>query len=242
MKNDRRKIRGDWMKRIIWLLLLATILIGGCISIEFEQKVDENGDCRITERIDISSLVSMAAAKGNVSMPTEEEVCANYTKEGYECSYDDGVITIAKDFKLSEADFYSFEREDSLFETTYTLTVTQMPKMGKEPTMFNQTGQPKIDTSLTAPEAKGVASMMKTMNINITYTVKMPSPVVDAEGAVRISGNTATFDVLERMENQRNIVVIAKGYNAALFVGIGVIAAVVIVILLGLWINKKRTK
>jgi len=230
------------MKRILLLFLLAIIFIAGCISIEVEQKVDENGDSRITERIDISSLVSMASMRENVSMPTEEEVCANYTKERYECSYDDGVLTLAKDFKLSEADFYSFEREDGLFETTYTLTVTQMPKMGKESTMFDQTSQPKIDTKLTAPEAKGIASMIKTMNMNITYTVEMPASIVEAVGAVRVSGNTATFDVLERMENQRNIVVIAKGYNTALFIGVGVMAAVVIVILLGFWMSKKRTR
>ncbi|MCD6549694.1 hypothetical protein J7K41_03235 [Candidatus Micrarchaeota archaeon] len=224
--------------------LVALLVLSGCFSVTVEQQVHKNGDSTLTYRMNLSKLFSLAAASKNITPPTEDEICKNYTEKGIKCSYSNGVVTLEKDVKLSEADFYTFDVKQGNFgEKTYKVVITKMPKIPSANSSSNTSMDLLNSTEnvFTDPSAPMAAQMYRTMGINITYVVKMPAKVTKAEGAVSVKDNVAVFDVLERLEHQKNIVVEAKEEGSILYIVLG-IGAVIVIALIGIAISKMKRK
>lgn len=240
------------MKRKVLVTMLGlgvlVAFLAGCFSLTVEQQIHKNGDSTLIYRMNISKLVGLAATEKG-TLPTESEICKNYTGTGIKCSYSNGVVTLEKDVKLSDADFYTFDVKQGNFgEKIYTVEITKLPEMSSTKSSLNTNmgmggmgGLNTTENNFTSPSAPMAAQMYKTMGINITYIVKMPAKVTKAEGAVSIKDNVAVFDVLERLEHQKNIVVEAKEEGLMIYIAFG-IGAVVIVIIIGIVISKMRKK
>ncbi len=223
--------------------LVALLVLSGCFSVTVEQQVHKNGDSTLTYRMNLSKLFSLAAASKNITLPTEDDICKNYTEKGIKCSYSNGVVTLERDVKLSEADFYTFDVKQGNFgEKTYRVVITKIPKIPSANTSSNTSVDLLNSTeNFTDPSGPMAAQLYRTMGINITYVVKMPGKVTKAEGAVSVKDNVAVFDVLERLEHQKNIVVEAKEEGSILYIVLG-IGAVIVIALIGIAISKMKRK
>lgn len=229
---------------IVMMTLVMGLFLTGCIAITYEQKVDKNGDSVIEVNLNFEDIVSLLEKRNasNNTLFVEQNICENYSSMGWDCSYSEGELTLVKNIKLSEADFYTFDIEHGSFgETVYTLTVTKLPRVSKKAfnasDTFNYSKYENL--SFTSPEMSLGASTLKLMNMNITYVVEMPAQIESANGAIAIEGNRATFNILEMMKNKQNIVVVAKE-SYMIYVMIGACIMVVFAVIVGILIYRKR--
>jgi len=226
----------------ILLATFALILLFGCITMDYVQKVERNGDSEITVSADLSTFMSMMESMGNASEGEDpeagfQESCAEAEQQdsSITCTYSDGTLILTKQTLLSEG-LYEFESEGGLTSTRYTLTLRKLPDAAEsmEGSLGDESGTGESPTSgleleFTDPKAQEQAEGMRSIFM-VTYAVEMPGTIVSAEGAEEIEGSRATFDVLTMMENGQNIVVVSEETdNTLIYLG----GIVVVVLMLG---------
>ncbi|HSB47377.1 MAG TPA: hypothetical protein VLD37_05155 [Candidatus Bilamarchaeum sp.] len=105
-----------------WLVLALGLMLSGCLSVETTHKQNADGSAEITQVTDLSILLASGSAYGGSD--TLENICGAYV--GVVCMEEDGIVTIKKTFKPSDA-FYTFETKDDIFFKRYRLTIDRMP-------------------------------------------------------------------------------------------------------------------
>lgn len=104
------------------LVLALGLALFGCLSVETTHKQNADGSAEITQVTDLSIL--MASGSAYNMGDTLENICDAY--EGVVCMQEDGIVTIKKTFKPSEA-FYTFETKDDILFRKYRLTIDRSP-------------------------------------------------------------------------------------------------------------------
>lgn len=227
-------------RQIILGLCLSALLFSGCVSLEYYQKVDREGNSLITETIDMSALLSAGSPYEGASEQLAG-VCGNITAEdaGADCTYGDGVLTISKAVPLSEKQ-YTFTRSSEFPNTVYTLEIHRLPEVIESDTLASGAST-QTDMDLKSPPAKMSASTFRAAGANLTYVIEMPGDVVRAENGEIIAGPSgsklARYDVLKLMSEGEYMVVQSReldmpvlmiaGGAAVLLVG-GLVVALVL--------------
>ncbi len=193
---------------------LSFILLLGCISIDYSQKVDRNGDSVITQVIDMSALTSLGSQYASASDQLST-VCQNLTKNdsSINCSYDSGVITVSKPVRAKDGQ-YNFTKQSAFPDVIYTLEVRKLPQVVDSGNVSSVGSAPQTDADFKNPSAKLGAASLKTAGVSMTYTIEMPGEIFSAENGEIVTDQSgrksAKFDVLELMTDGEYIVVKSK--------------------------------
>jgi hypothetical protein len=213
-------------RSIIIVLGLFALFLSGCVSINYTQKVDRDGNSVMTENVDLSALLSLnkdfASSESQLS-----GACDNITKNGSvsQCSYASGVMTITKSVKASD-NLYIFNKSSEFPYTIYTLEVRRVPQIVSSEGLSSGAGSaPQVDSDFKDPSAKLGATTLRAAGASMTYAVEMPGEITSADNGevvVDSSGKkTARFNVLDLMEDGNYLVVKSKELDMVLLLVIG---------------------
>ena len=205
------------MKKLL-ILLGIVLLLFGCVKITVEQKVNKDGTSTQSMIMDYAEVAKMGAAYGSSSsssMGCDSDSGKSYKAQGWTCEQLNSTA-IKLSGKPGDPEDYKFNTTSDFLGATYAFEM---------PLDLDDLG----DTSAYgAQTAEGIAQL-KAYGVEMWYVIEMPAPVTSAEGAVKIEGNKATFDMLDFMANGKTSVKVeAKETNLLI---IGVVALVVLVVL-----------
>lgn len=207
---------------------LSALLLSGCVTIDFTQKVDRSGNSVIMEKIDLDALLSMnqeyADSEGELS-----DSCRSISENGNgsACSYDSGILIINRSFLANEsAYFYSFNKSSEFPYVIYTLEVRRLPQMvGPEAIGTDASSAPHVDSDFTDPSARLSAATLKTAGAAMTYSIEMPGEITGAEnGEIVTDANgkkTARYDVLKLMADGKYMAVRSRELDTVLLAILG---------------------
>jgi hypothetical protein len=234
--------------RMVALVAVALLLLG-CISNTYVQKVEKGGDAELSFSMNMTKLMGIAALGGSFGNVTSvvnntadlekkmQEFCENRSKTdaSTRCSYGYNTLSFSRHFSLAEGE-YKFSTENLSGQDfrgkRYTFTLERLPNitapLEKEMAGKSVSGQGislstgEIGLDFTDPQAKAEAEKAALM-MSMKYVVEMPGAIVSAEGADSFSSGRAVFDVLKMMKAGKNIVVISeeKEYVAKEEKGVG---------------------
>ncbi len=170
------------MKPLLLIGLMA-ILLSGCITIDYNQKVDRDGGAVITQKMNFSGLLALGNGS-SASMSDLSGVCENVTEgqSGIDCAYADGVVTLNKSVGADEG-VYLFNRSSEFPYVIYTLEVRKAPQLVESEVSAQGgagAGMP-ADTDFKDPSSKLAATTLRTAGAKMTYTVEMPGELMSAE-------------------------------------------------------------
>lgn len=204
----------------------AALFLFGCISIDYTQKLDRDGNSVITETIDLSALLSAGSQYASAS-DSLSGVCLNITKgeTDMNCTYSDGVINVSKPILLSDNQ-YSFSKSSEFPYTVYTLELRKLPEIIKSDGLSSNSGSDsQTDSDFKDPSAKLGASTLRTAGASLTYAVEMPGELISADNGEIVTDpsgkKTARYDVLDMMEDGNYIKVKSKELDMPLLALIG---------------------
>jgi len=203
------------MKLLLGMGLLSILLLG-CIDIEYNQDVDRSGNSVITEKINFTALIE-ASKEQNQTPPDYSSICINATKGRSDiyCAYEDGVVTVRKNFTEDDGN-YVFEKSSEFPNIVYTLEVRRLPDLGNT----DDLGQTDTSADFKSAEARNSAATLRAVAVKITYVVSMPGEIYSAENGKMVDG-AAEFDVLERMSEGEYIVVKSRELDIVPLAAIG---------------------
>ncbi|MCI0503731.1 hypothetical protein L0Y65_03400 [Candidatus Micrarchaeota archaeon] len=205
------------------LLGMAALLFSGCISIDYIQDVDREGNSMVRESVNLSGLLS---AGGQYSGASEDfsDACGNITEDDrtVNCTYSEGMLVLSKALLKSD-NYYLFSKASEFPYVVYALEVRRVPPVVATDTISGTSSQTEYD--FTDPSAKLGASTMKTAGASFTYSVLMPGELVSAENgeiATDESGKKyARYDVLKLMDEGKYIVVKSRELDVPLLMALG---------------------
>lgn len=226
---------------------LASMMIGitmllffGCISFDYSQKVDREGNSVITETIDMSALFSVGSRYANTSganlTSQLSEICNNLTKKdtSIKCTYDRaGILSVTKKINANSGQ-YIFIKTSAFPDVIYTLEVRKLPQIIELDNISTDMATSSLEMGIDFkdPTAKLVAATFKTMSISIKYSVEMPGELISAENGkivVDSSGKKiAKYDALELMTEGNYIVVKSKELDVVTLAMVGGAAVLLI--------------
>jgi len=212
-------------RSIFLLLCTVALFVFGCISIDYTQTLDRDGNSVIMESIDMSALLS-AGSQYASSSEELSNVCVNITKgeTDINCTYSDGVLIVSKAVMLGENQ-YLFNKTSEFPYTVYTLEVRKIPQIVESNASSALGSDSQTDSDFKDPSAKLGASTLKAAGASLTYSVEMPGELIRAENGEIVADSSgkkfAKFDVLELMTDGKYILVKSKELDMPLLMLIG---------------------
>jgi hypothetical protein len=206
------------MRREIFAILLLSLVASAAIDQSYIQTVSRNGASSMAKTMEIAVFSNQLATEGLAKM-------ADYCEKssGINCSVDVEAKKIVITESFASGGYYAFSNEYGIPSITYTVAISRVPTdrfsnslsrllVAANATEYSGTGgsAKSIDLSDTEGNAEA-AAILKSLKANITYTVIMPSGVSEAKaGSVigKISGQTASFDLLEVMSESGGPIVV----------------------------------
>ncbi|MBN2067335.1 MAG: hypothetical protein JW744_02615 [Candidatus Diapherotrites archaeon] len=218
-------------KRILLAgLLLAIVLLSGCVKVEMRENIGPDGMSDITVKMDMSALASMPGAE-DMDNPCEG-MSSNDSMIDTTCTFEDNVVTITGKLDRSnlpglvmgDGGIYKFNVKDALkgLDTD-------------SATAGTGTGDP---TEMTEEQRQ----QMKTFGVTYDYYVKLPGTITAQEGGVIQSDGFVKFDMLALPEKAFVESSTAGGFafdSNMLLIG-GIVVAVVALVLAVLLLKRKK--
>lgn len=237
-------------KFVIIGILFSVLLLSGCISQEFTQKVGIDGTSIIEDKLDFNSMTGFYKELGFNSEDALRNnltsIVTNYcdkiaTKDKtIGCVADGLTITLSRNFTSKEG-YYTFEANDGVPYKTYKLTINKIPmeKFGKAAqglkfgTYFDGSGIAKdIDLRKTDENAVSAQGLAGVPGLQLEYSVEIPGEMTSATAgnySAKITDNKATFNVVDVMASSAPLVIESKELNVFLIV---VVVGVIVLLLL----------
>lgn len=206
------------MKRYVFALLLAAIMLAGCISLEVEQKVNRDGSSVVTQRIDLSGFISMAESQGafedsdaleNMTNEMNDYCTEVESQSDADCTYSESsyVLVVTKTVTPDEAG-YEFEKSYEFPNVVYTLKAEQLPDMGLDDLSLGEDGSSLgggTPARFDDPEMKQSIASIKMMGVEMEYTIEMPGQITEAKNGEIDDDGRAVYDVVELIEDGKNV-------------------------------------
>ncbi len=198
---------------------LLALMLSGCISLEFTQKVERNGDSVITETMDLSALLS---AGGEYSLGESDlsGACANLTAQepGLNCTAEGGIVTLSKRISAAEGG-YLFNRTSEFPYAIYTLEIHRVPQFVESSSMTSASAD-ALDSDFESPSARMAANTLRAAGASVKYSVEMPGEIISAENGEMVAGEggrmRAEYDIVSLMSEGKFIVVRSREYDVAM--------------------------
>lgn len=221
------------MRGILTLLLLVAVA-NAAIDQSYVQTVSRDGTSAMEKSMDVSMFSVLSA-------PVLRQMADYCSAQKMDCGVDANASKVMITEKLAPGTYYAYSVDYGLPYITYTLTAGQLPNdlfssdLDRMMSVINASPSASAVKPLDLTDKAGNAAalpILRRLNANLTYTVNMPAPVVEASAGNAtgvISGSSATFDLISVMENGKAVTVRSQELNTAYIVPLG--AAIVIVAL-----------
>ncbi len=236
-------------RSILAVLLFSILLLGGCISQTYHQKVDYEGKSVISNIIDLSTIKGYYKQLG---FDSEEQLAQNLTSfsndacakimkkdKTIECSVGELTIELQRNFTSKEG-YYTFSVIEGVPYKIYRLTVNKIPvdKFGKaaQGLKFLSYSEPGMTATIDLKKKEDNAISSQGFGaipgFSFVYEAEVPGEIISATAGTYmagVSGSTATFDLVNVMENssplvvesrELNVLLIAAGLGFAVLVGL----------------------
>ncbi|MBU0526932.1 hypothetical protein KKE92_00470 [Candidatus Micrarchaeota archaeon] len=221
------------MRREILVILLMCTLVSAGLDQSYIHIVDREGNSEITKTMDISAFMTDFE---DGSMENVSDLCS--IDPELRCSVDGKVITITESF--SPGEHYNFQVDYGIPFITYTLTQKKIPtdvfsvsldKLLRKAGVIEGGVEGSADAIdlYNEEENKENAGFLRRFKVNLSYQITVPTTIDEARaGNVSgiVDGSTATFDIVDLMEESQPIVI----KNSELNMGYLVIIAAVIIL------------
>jgi hypothetical protein len=246
-------------KKII-IVLAAFLFIFGCVNMDIDLVVDENGMGETTMTMDMSAIKTMAEGMGGIEGFEESESNERYSKENI-CetlleSYGDQA-------NVSETPFSGFVPDQ---KPTCTALDDYKAKLVYPKVDLVEEGILTMDGTTAVLTLKGTGqeaeemdaqqlAMMKSMGLSMTMTITMPGEITSMEPEFGIiENNVLKFDFLEHANNLTNDTTLTSKVgqttvnpilideNTLLMIAGGIIGLLIIVIIAIIVFKKKSKK
>ncbi len=235
------------MRKILFLLMLTPLLFAGSLSQTYHMKVYESGDSVISQSLDLTFLDTLLPEGALSDMQT---ICV--LQPELECSVEVETKMLYLSRSFSDNDpHYNLEVEQGLPYSTYRLTLEKLPNDRLLEALNDITAaagiSPNDDVAIKPVDLtdETTTSMMATglrlMGMEMAYEIEMPGEIVSANSGnvqAQVSGSTATFDMVEVLEESEVIVVTSRQVNWLLIILICMVIAVAALALS--FVRKKR--
>ena len=234
------------MKKFISYLFFAfaVLFFSGCVDMEIEQKLRDDGSSDVIIRYDISAIVNYASEFGDDSQSEElNELCEDeeglgYAKEfGFDCNVTgNGIITLSGTWQVT-SEFFEFE--EGLFRIKYKYNALGVFELLEEisPSEVLDLGGPSFDDSQRS--FADSMSQFETLGTKMKYTIIFPADVESSEVGV-VSENRVIIDVFD-LEDRESAVIVASKVNPLIYY-VGALAGVVLLVLVIIIIVNIRQK
>jgi len=221
------------MRREILAVLLMCTLVSAGLDQSYIQVVDREGNSEITKTMDISAFMT-DFEEG--SMEKISDLCE--AEPELRCSVEGKKITITESF--SPGEHYNFKVDYGIPFITYTLTQKKIPtdvfsvsldKLLRKAGVVEGGVEGSADAIdlFNEEENRENAGFLRRFNVNLSYQITVPTAIDDASAgnvSGAVDGTTATFDIVEVMEESQPMTV----RNSELNLGYMIIIAAVIVL------------
>ena len=168
-------------KRIILAgLLVALVVVSGCIKVEIRETVNATGISDMAIKMDMSNFPTQEG---------QEEInpCDDMTAEDAEvpltnvqCSYEDKIVTVTGQYDRSGQQALTIDGTEYSFDIK-----NAIEEMGEG------------DSAQELPEDPAQIQQLKAMGLSYDYYVKLPGTVVEQKGGELQSDGSVKFDILE---------------------------------------------
>ena len=226
-------------KKILILLILALIVLSGCIKVNVFDKISADGTSSIEMKMDMSALASFPQTEGEELTP--EKLCESVLESPEEGQTGELALT-----SKSIADVY--QNVNCTATKDFIVTVTGTRKLDASE-YSTEGGVFKYSPSSSSSESYGGTvgqnpeqlQQLKSVGMEITYTVEMPGKILKAEGAIEIKDNTAKFDFLQNPVKKIEVESQLPGaIDFNLILGAGVVVLILLLIGLFFLVKQKR--
>lgn len=199
-------------------LLLAVLILTGCVRQKVSMKINKNGD------IDVSIIDAYSSSAGQSVSDSQKE---QYKKNGFKVSDyeadDYKGVKLSKKLKISEVSS----------DSPVTLSLNDLKEQAN-PKMFQKTGknQYKASMVLDASEYSGSGA-------DISYTVTLPSKPI-SHNADKVDGNTLTWTIDLGQKKDINYEFSVSGGNSVLWIILGIVGVAAVAIVVVVVLNNKN--
>jgi len=237
------------MMRGLIALLLLSVLANAAIVQSYVHTVSADGSSTMAKTVDVTLFSQQ------ISSPVLQKLDA-YCKgsPAVPCRINATTKSVTIIEKLTPGGYYTNSVEYGIPLITYRVNVTSLPndmfstdldRILKDSGAIPVSGSGVGPLVLTDKETNGESiPTLRRLRANLTYSVTMPAGIAEAHaGKVKgkINGSTATFDLIDVMEEGAPIVVVTTELNSFLLVAlIGV--AVVLWMTYSFFFKQKRRK
>ncbi|HLC68454.1 MAG TPA: hypothetical protein VJH24_01325 [Candidatus Bilamarchaeaceae archaeon] len=245
--------------RIYLFLALVFVLFTGCIRQEFHQTVDKDGSSTLAATYDFAQFIELSSEYGaQYGMPggitqsafavqmQERCTAARQTNPSMECAVNGTTLQMTVPLEADNP-YYDFEVEENLLFRTYRFTLHTVPldRFDAGASVDERLEPPEpVDLTDKSKNAQQAQSLRLINGFAFTYAVEMPGSVVTATAGTyeaEIDGNTATFDMLEVLQDSAPLTVESQELN--FFFLVAVVAVLLIVaVALAFLKHKKSSK
>jgi hypothetical protein len=231
--HTMNSIKNIFLRTFVVLFILSALLLSGCINVQINHTITEDGTGEIEMIYDMSQIMGMVAGmaqSGGQEAPSEETTCAQMTNgsklDNLECRMtSQGVFVLKGTIDMVENGYLTIEEKDG--KKVYSFSLDNI-----EPMLASNAEN--ADSVVPSDDDESIAQA-KQMGANYTYTLTMPGKIVQAEiGSVE--GNTLTIDMLEEAGNIKGKTIISEaegsGFANMLIIIIGAVLLLIVVIVI----------
>ena len=243
LRQENILVSGDgfYMRFSLVFIILFSLILFGCVSQDYYQKVNRDGTSVIRQ------TTSLPPLSGDLLSALQKE-CANYGS----CTVGNGSITLEKEFSESDG-YYAFETKIEFPFNVHVLKVNLIPseRFGEFYSSFAK--KYYNDSSLFSSKVVQLsrksdnikyAEQLNSSGISVTYTIEMPSDVSRAEAGTykaQVSGKAATFNLGAVLYDSAPLEVESRELNIALIFAV-LVLIVLIAISLQFFMRSRKAK
>lgn len=234
------------MRREIVAVLLLTLAAGAALDQSYVQTVSRNGTSVIEKTMQITIFSNQLTADALAKM---DAYCGS--QKTIRCSVDAANKTVTMSDVFASGGYYEYSSDYGLPFITHTVTVTRIPTDRFSSILDSilrgsnvTSGSGGSTTALDLRDSKANrenAKVLRQLGVNITYTIIMPAQASSASSgnvSGRIDGQSASFDLVEVLDQSQPMVVKSEEANLGYMT---VIAGVIVVAALALSFMGSKT-
>jgi len=220
----------------IFFLFICMFVFSGCVNIEINQDIQEDGNSKVSIMYDFTSMVdSMDSFGKNLNKNTttnesEKSFCDDFPekmkKQNFTCTEVEKYKYLFEgNWKVSDK---NFKVERSLTETKYTYNPQDVFNM------FDAISEEGSNYNFDKEKLAG----FKMMNIVFDYKVTLPEkPTSTTIGSIQ--DNTVTIDMINLAETTNPQIIIIKKNYTPLYIGGGILI-IALILIISMIIGKKN--
>ncbi|MFT4309637.1 MAG: hypothetical protein ACMXYL_04065 [Candidatus Woesearchaeota archaeon] len=212
--------------RTLLVLLVLSVLFAGCVSLEVQEIISDEGHKQVTIRYDMRQLYYMMQGMSDENSTTD--LCEDLDEgvpgmKDVSCTHENGLAIVTGTMDMDDD---VFQAHKNMFFSTYNYN----PSGGLS--YLDEMADQDLEEPLQGNQ------YMNLMGASFTYKVQMPGQVISTTHGT-IEKDTVTIDLLSVGASEQ-IKIVAREYNYYGIIILGTISIIIMVMIITLFFMKKR--